>query len=104
MGAKIRILAKKGGKKPKICQKLNQLGIGSNSQGKLKPINNQSWWKKITPPKPKSDLLAKEVEGGGGNKPKISQKPNQLGFSSNFQGKLKPINDKKLGEKIVYPT
>ena len=45
--------------------------------------------KNVTPPKPKPDFLAKK----GVKLPKISQKLNQLGFGSNFQGKLKPIND-----------
>ena len=48
---KIRFFGKKGvgGKTPKISQKLNQLGFGSNFQGKLKPTNDQSWWQKFLP-------------------------------------------------------
>ena len=45
--------------------------------------------KNFNPPKPNPDFLAKK----GGKTSKNQPKPNQLGFSSNFQGKLKPIND-----------
>ena len=43
----------------------------------------------FTPPKLKPDFWAKK----GVKPPKISQKLYQLGFGSNFQVKLKPIND-----------
>ena len=35
----------------------------------------------------------KEGGGGGWKHPQFSQKLNQLRFGSNFQSKLKPIND-----------
>ena len=88
--SKSNFLEKGGGKTPKISQKLNQRRFGSNFQGKLKPINDQSWGQKMLhPPKPKPDFMHKK----GSKTPKISPKLNQLVFCSNFQGELKPIND-----------
>ena len=52
---------------------------------------------KFYPPKPKPDFLAQK----GGKTPQISQKLNQLGFDSNFQRKLKPINDQSWGQKML---
>ena len=51
----------------------------------------------FTPPKPKSDFLVK----GGVKPPKINQKLNQLRFGSNFQGKIKPINDQSWLQKFL---
>ena len=56
----------------------------------------------FTPPKLKSDFLAKS----GVKSTKISQKLNQLRFSTNFQIKLKPINDESWWQKffVVRPN
>ena len=86
--SKYDFLAKKGGgwKPPKISQKLNQFRFGSNFQGRLNPMNDQSWQQKFSNYLYQMRFLDKK--GGGGKPPKIIQKVNKLGFGSNFQGKL----------------
>ena len=86
-------LAKKGGgEKLQNQPKTQPTQIWLKFSGQAK---TNKWSKLVTkfftPPKPKSDFLAKKE--GGRKPPKISQKLNQLSFGSNFQGKLKPIND-----------
>ena len=97
---KIGFFGKKGAgrKPPKISQKLNQLSFGSNFQGKLNPMNDQSWQQKFLPHLYQNPIFGQK---GGGETPKISQKLNQIGFGSNFQSKLKPINDQSWLQKIL---
>ena len=52
------------------------------------------------PPQAKTQFWAKK-EGG---KPHNRQKFNQLGFGSNFQGNLKPIQDCDYGENLPHPN
>ena len=65
--------------------------IKPNFQDNLGPIQGPSWWQKILPPPLSQNPIFWQKRGV--KPPKISQKLNQLGFGSNFQGKLKPIND-----------
>ena len=62
---KTDFLAKKRGvNSPKISQKLNQLGFGSNFQGKLKPINEQSWWQNSLPHLYQNPIFWHKKRGG----------------------------------------
>ena len=83
------IFGQKGGQKPKISPKLNQVGLSSNFQGSSCQANDQGWWWKIW-----LSLSQKMIFGQkGGQKLKISPKLNQVGLSSKFQGSSGPTND-----------
>ena len=75
---------------PKIKQKINQLGFGSNFQGNPRPMKECDWGWKILPLPPHPNLNFRE--NGGITTPNQS-KFNHLRFASNFQGTFSSINN-----------
>ena len=75
--------AKRGVKPPKINQKLNQVRFGSNFQGELKPINDQSWWKTFLPQLSQNWIFWQK--GGGGNPPKSAKNSTYLDLAQIFR-------------------
>ena len=93
---KSKFLANKGIKTAKISHKHNQLGFGSNCQGKLEPIIYQSWWQKIFPTLAKIRFLVKK----GVNPPKPAQNSTHLDlaviFSVSKNQYMIKVSDKKI--------